>query len=253
MHRKVLLPVGFLAGLVTLWQAVAIAGIWPPYLLPSPGSVSDTLLANVQNGRIPEALVASMWRMTVGYVFAVVLGMTLGVLAGSIRQVDQTVGTVILGMQSLPSIAWLPLAVLWFGLNESAIIFVVLMGSIFSVAVSARTGVQHIPRLLVRAGQTYGASRWQMYRFIVLPGMMPSIVQGLKLGWSFAWRSLMAGELLVAGLGVGQMLTMGRDLNNMNLVLAMMAVIIAVGLVFDRLAFGWLERWVHERWGLSTA
>jgi NitT/TauT family transport system permease protein len=159
-----------------------------------------------------------------------------------------------LGLQSLPSIAWLPLAVLWFGLNERAIIFVVLMGSLFSIAVSARAGVRNIPPLLKRTGQTYGATRWQMYRYIILPGMMPSIMQGLKLGWSFAWRSLMAGELLLmSGLGIGQMLQMGRDLNDMSLVLAVMLVIIIVGLAVDRLVFGRIEARVQERWGLATS
>ncbi|MBI2165764.1 MAG: ABC transporter permease [Chloroflexi bacterium] len=253
MRGRLALLVAFLATLIGIWQLLAMAEIWPPYTLPSPASVFSTLWDNTESGRIPQALVVSMRRLIVGYTISLGIGIGIGTLSGSVRQVDETLGTIVLGLQSLPSIAWLPLAVLWFGLNEQAIIFVVLMGSLFSVAVSARSGVRNIPPLLMRTGQTYGAAQWQMYRYIVLPGMMPSIVQGLKLGWSFAWRSLMAGELLVAGLGIGQMLNMGRDLNDMSLVLAVMLVIVAVGLTVDRLVFGRIEAWVQERWGLVTS
>ncbi len=252
MGGRLLLFFGFLGLLIGVWEALTMAGFWPPYALPSPGDVFVTLWDNTVNGRIPEALVISMRRLFIGYSISLAIGMAIGIASGSVRQVDETVGTVTLGLQSLPSIVWLPLAVLWFGLNEQAIIFVVLMGSLFSVAVSARSGVLTIPPLLRRTGQTYGASTWQMYRYIILPGMMPSAVQGLKLGWSFAWRSLMAGELLVAGLGIGQTLTMARDLNDMSLVIAVMLVIVAVGLVTDRLVFARVESWVQERWGLAT-
>ena len=242
----------FLAALVGVWQLVAMAEVWPSYALPSPGAVLGTLWDNTVNGRVPRALAISLQRLGIGYSLSLGIGMVIGILCGTVRQVDETLGTIVLGLQSLPSVSWLPLAVLWFGLNEQAIVFVVLMGSLFSIAISARSGVQNIAPPLKRAGQTYGASRWQMYRYVILPGMMPSIAQGLKLGWSFAWRSLMAGELLFAGLGLGQMLNMGRDLNDMSLVLATMLVVILVGIAMDRLIFGRIESWVQERWGRAT-
>jgi len=242
----------FLALLVAVWQALYALEIWPPYTLPSPGSVGETLWRNTENGRIPRAVGVSMRRLAIGYALSVGAGITIGSLTATSRLADSTVGKVVLGMQSLPSVAWLPLAVLWFGLNEQAIIFVAFMGSLFSVAISTNSGVKSIPPLLRQVGQTYGASRWQMYRHIIVPGMMPSLAGGLKLGWSFAWRSLMAGELLYAGLGLGQMLERGRDLNDMSLVLATMLVIISVGLVMDQLVFGRLEHWVLERRGLSA-
>ncbi|MBM3934513.1 MAG: ABC transporter permease [SAR202 cluster bacterium] len=248
---KTLPFVVFVAALIGVWQAVAMAEVWPSYTLPSPEVVWNTLARNVENGRIQQALAVSMQRLAIGYVIALAIGMVIGVLCGVVRIADRTVGTLVLGMQSLPSVAWLPLAVLWFGLNDAAIIFVVVMGSLFSIAVSARSGIQSLPAIYTRVGQTYGATRLQMYRHVVLPGMAPSMAQGLKLGWSFGWRSLMAGELLFAGLGLGQMMTMGRDLNDMGMVIAVMLVIVAVGLVVDRLAFGRLEWWVQDRWGVG--
>ncbi len=241
----------FYAGIVGVWQLLAIAEIWPSYLFPSPGSVFRSLWSNIQSGVIIHALGVSMQRLAVGYSISFVLGMSIGLVIGTVRWADETIGTIVLGLQSLPSITWLPLAVLWIGLNDQAIIFVVLMGSLFSIAISARSGVQSVPILLRRAAQTFGASRWQMYRYVVLPAMLPAIVQGLKLGWSFAWRSLMAGELLFVSLGLGHLLNLGRDLNDISLVAAVMLVIIAVGLTVDRLVFGRIEGILHERWGLA--
>jgi len=162
-------------------------------------------------------------------------------------------GSLVLGLQSLPSITWLPLAILWFGLNQNAIIFVTFMGSVGAIAISARAGVQAIPPLYRRAAATMGASRYQSVRYVLLPAMVPSMAQGLKLGWSFAWRSLMAAELIFVTMGLGHLLNLGRDLNNMSLVLAIMFVIVAIGLAVDRIFFARVEAWVQERWGLEAA
>ena len=253
MLSRIVRPTAFCAGLVGLWWLVAAVEVWPPYLFPSPGSVFEALRRNLENGLIEEALQISFKRLAIGYAVSLCTGVTIGVLTGTVRWLDETLGRLVLGIQSLPSVTWLPLAVLWFGLNDKAIIFVVLMGSMFSVAISARDGVRNIPPLFHRAAQTMGASRLQMYRYVVAPAMLPSMVQGLKLGWSFAWRSLMAGELLFVSLGLGQLLNVGRDLNDMSMVVSIMLVIVAVGLAVDLLIFSRLEAWVRERWGLSRA
>jgi NitT/TauT family transport system permease protein len=243
----------FYAALIAAWQLLYELEIWSPYLFPSPSEVWDALWANVESGLIWDALKQTMRRLTIGFVLAFVVGTTMGVACGTMRWFDETLGSLVLGMQSLPSITWLPLAVLWFGLTERAIIFVVLMGSIWAIAISARDGVRSIPTLQRRAAQVFGASRWQTVRYVTLPGMLPSMAQGLKLGWSFSWRSLMAGELLFVSGGLGFLLQLGRDLNDMALVIAIMGVIVAVGIAFDRLVFGPLESWVHNRWGLGQA
>ncbi len=241
----------FYVALLALWQFVYELEIWSRLLLPSPEQVWKQLRFYTDNGLIQEAVQTSMRRLLIGYSISLVIGLTIGMASGANKYVDETVGSLVLGLQSLPSITWLPLALLWFGLNEQAIIFVVLMGSIFAVAISARAGIQSIPPLYRRAALTMGANRVQMVRYTLIPAMVPSMAQGLKLGWSFAWRSLMAGELLFVSGGLGQMLDLGRNLNRMSLVIAVMLVIVAIGLTMDRLIFSRIEAWVNERWGLA--
>jgi NitT/TauT family transport system permease protein len=244
----------FLLALLALWQLVVEVEVWPSYVFPSPGDVFESLRRNFENGRLQEGIQITMKRLAIGFSISFVIGMTVGIACGTIRYVDDTVGGLVLGMQSLPSIVWLPLALVWFGLNEQAVIFVVLMGSVWAIAISARDGVRNIPPLLSRAGRTFGAGRYQMVRYVYLPGMLPMMIQGLKLGWSFAWRSLMAAELILQGsLGLGGLLTIARNLNNISMLMAIMLVIIAIGLIVDRLIFGPLEGWVRSRWGLSQA
>jgi NitT/TauT family transport system permease protein len=245
--------VAFYAALIGLWQLLYEAEFWSPFLFPEPGQVLNALERYIDNGVLLGSIETTMQRMLVGFALAFTLGMTIGIANGTIRWVDETLGSLVLGMQSLPSITWLPLAILWFGLSENAIIYVVVMGSVFAIAISARDGVRNIPVLQRRAAQVFGATRWQTIRYVTLPGMLPSMAQGLKLGWSFSWRSLMAGELIFVSAGLGHLLQLGRDLNNMSLVLAIMGVIVAVGLTFDRLVFGPLESWVQHRWGLSQS
>jgi len=248
---KVLRLVAFYGGLLLVWQLVFEAHIWSPYLLPEPSRVYLALLRYVHNGVLFSSIQTTLQRMLEGFAIAFVIGMVIGVAIGTVRWLDETLGSLVVGMQSLPSISWLPLGILWFGLSEKAIIFIVILGSVWAIAISARDGVRSIPILQRRAAQVFGASRWQTIQYVTLPGMLPSMAQGLKLGWSFSWRSLMAGELIFVSAGLGHLLELGRDTNNMSLVLAIMGVIVAVGLLFDRLVFGPLENWVRTRWGLA--
>lgn len=243
--------IAFYVALVGLWQLVAMTHHWPDYVLPGPGSVFESLRDNVDRGVIQHALQNSLKRLAIGYVFAFVIGIAIGIATGAWRWADETVGSLVLGLQSLPSITWLPLAIVWFHLGDRAIIFVVVMGSLFSISISARDGVRNIPPLLQRAASTFGARRLQLYRYVVVPAMLPSLAQGMKLGWSFAWRSLMAGELIVTTIGIGNLLEVGRSNSDMSLVIAVMLVIVAVGITVDRLIFGRVEGWVRDRWGLA--
>jgi len=245
----------FYLALLGLWQLVYELEIWPRYVIPSPTEVWESFKQYWDNGLIQEGVQNTMKRLVVGYALSLVVGMAIGMAAGTWKYADETVGTLVLGLQSLPSITWIPLAILWFGLNENAVIFIVFMGSVFAVAISARAGVRGLPPLYRRAALTMGANRFQMTRYILLPAMVPAMAQGLKLGWSFAWRSLMAAEIVfvVAGsFGIGHILNLGRDLNDMSLVIAIMLVIVGIGLAFDVLVFGRLEAWVRERWGYTA-
>lgn len=241
----------FYLALLLAWELVYRAEFWPPYVLPGPRDVWDSLRYNIETGDLWEAMRHTMQRMAIGYSLSILIGLVVGITMGTMKWVDETLGSLVLGLQSLPSVTWFPLAVLWFGLNEQAIIFVVLMGSVNSIAISARTGVRSIPPLLLRASLMFGGRPWERYFYVILPAVLPSMVQGLKLGWSFAWRSLLAAELLFVSMSLGHLLQVGRDLNDVSQVIAIMLAIVSIGMVVDRLVFGRLEGWVAERWGLA--
>lgn len=242
----------FFAALLGLWQGLYLLRVWPEFLFPSPGSVASSLGRSMQEGTLWRAVGVSLLRLAVGYGISLAIGLPLGLLTGSIRWLHQTLGALLLSLQTLPSICWLPLALLWFGLNERAIIFVVVMGAVLSISLAAEDGVQHTPRQQIRAAKNMGASGWRLYLQVMLPAALPGIVTGMKLGWSFAWRALMAGELLYGHVGLGHMLMMGRELNDMSQVIAVMVVIVILGLIVDRLVFGPLERRVREQWGTGA-
>lgn len=243
----------FFVGLLVVWQILVWLGLWPSYIFPSPLGVLQKLIRGTQNLTFIYGIIASMERILVGFGISAVAGILLGLLLGRIKILDETVGSLVLGLQTLPSICWLPLSLLWFGLSETAILFVVVMGALLAITTATEAGVKNMPPLYLRAARNLGARGWKMYALVIFPAVLPSIITGMKLGWSFAWRSLMAAELLSTsvGLGLGQLLTMGRDLNDMNQVVAMMLIIIAIGLIVDRFVFAPVESSVREKWGLG--
>jgi NitT/TauT family transport system permease protein len=241
----------FYAMLIGLWQLLFDLKIWPQYLFPSPSQVLETLVAGFRDKTFLLGIGVSMRRLLIGYGISVFFGTVLGLVIGKIRVLDETVGGFIVGLQTLPSICWLPLAILWFGLNESAITFVVVMGSLLSITIATDSGVKSIQPIYLRAGRNMGAKGYDMFVNVVLPASFPSILMGLKQGWSFAWRSLMAGEILFVSMGLGHLLNMGRELNDMSQVIAVMIVIIAIGIIMDGLVFGTAEKKVRQLWGLD--
>jgi NitT/TauT family transport system permease protein len=243
----------FYALLIAIWMVVAKLRIWPPYLVPSPRGVYDSLRAGFSDHSFWIAIAVSMKRIAVGYAISVAIGIVLGLALASSEFLEQTLGGLMVSLQSLPSICWLPMAVLWFGLSEKAILFVVVMGSVLSVTISMETGRKQMPKIYSLAGRNLGASGLKLFLFVLFPASLPYVVTGLKQGWAFAWRSLIAGEMIFVSLGLGQLLMMGRDLNDMSQVLAVMILIVAIGYVVDGLVFKTLERRLQYRWGLATA
>ena len=241
----------FFLTLIALWELIGRLRIWPPYLLPSPTAVLTTLVSGFADGSMPLAIWISLRRIVIGFGLSLACGTALGMFLGRSKTLQETLGSVVLGLQVLPSICWLPLALLWFGLNERAILFIVLMGAILSITVSTEDGIRNIPPPFLRAAANMGAKGFRLYTGVIFPAALPSIITGMKLGWSFAWRSLMAGELLYVSMGLGHLLMMGRELNDMAQVLAVMVVLISIGSFFDRLVFLRLQRVVAERWGVS--
>jgi NitT/TauT family transport system permease protein len=243
----------FYSALIGLWALVAKLHVWPPYLFPPPWDVAQALWAGFADHSFWIGVGVTMKRMLIGYSLSVALGMVLGLGVGSSKFLEETLGGLLVSLQSLPSICWIPLAVLWFGLTEKAILFVVLMGSVLSVTIAMEDGRKQMPKIYAMAGRNLGASGFRLFWSVLLPASLPFIVSGLKQGWAFGWRSLIQAEMIFLSLGLGQLLMMGRDLNDMSQVLAVMILIIILGFLVNGLVFRAMERRLQEKWGLLTA
>jgi NitT/TauT family transport system permease protein len=235
---------------VALWAAAAEIAHTP--LAPGPLAVGRALEAGVRDGTLVRAVVTSVARLALGYTLALAVGIPLGCALARSKWTKQAVGPLVLGLGSVPSICWLPLAILWFGLSEWAIQLVVVLGAALPVAVATENAVRHVPPSIERAGRTMGAHGLRLMLTVTLPAALPGILGGAKVGWTFALRSLMAGELLFVSGGLGQLLETGRDLGDTALVLAVVVVIVALGRLSEALLFGRADRAVARRWGVEV-
>jgi len=252
--RRAAAVVAFFAGLVALWSVAAASGRWSPVLLPSPASVAEYLWSATLDGTLPEAAWVTGRRLLVGYFIGVAIGLPLGLMTSASRMLEDTLGALALGLQTLPSVCWVPLALLWFGQSEGAMLFVVVMGTMWSVIIATAHGARNIPPIYARAARTMGSKGFHKWTRVILPASLPFLVTGMKQGWAFAWRSLMAAEIFVtilSGFGLGQILHYGRELNAMDQVIGVMLVIVVIGLVADRLLFSPWESFLHRRWGTN--
>jgi NitT/TauT family transport system permease protein len=231
---------------------VAASGVVADYLLPSPGDVWRTLTDNFfGDGGLLVAAQRSLLRLAFGLAAAVLIGTALGIAMAASQIVQRSVGTLMTGLQALPSIAWLPLAAVWLGLTERAVLFVVVIGAFPAIAIATAASLRLVPPILVRAGRTLGARGWTLYRGVVLPAAVPGYWAGLQQAWAIAWRALMAAELLIAGgRGLGHLL--GRATFDTSLILAVMAVIFVIGVAVDYL-FAVVDRRIRRRRGLVSA
>ncbi len=251
MGRRAAKHILFYAVLIGAWQLLIVARIWPTYIFPSPFQVFETLGSGIADLTFLKAVAVSLRRIALGYGISIVIGGSLGLAMSRSRFLEETAGGLILGLQTLPSICWLPLSLLWFGLNETAVIFVVIMGAVFSITIATLSGIKSVPPLYITAGINMGARHRRLFSDVIVPAALPSVIAGLKQGWSFAWRSLMAGELLFANLGLGYVLTMGRELNDMSQVIAVMIVIACISILIDKMVFGRIEHAVLKKRGLA--
>jgi NitT/TauT family transport system permease protein len=240
---------------VGFWQFVVWREWKPIYVLPSPRMVWDRLYEDLGDAEVWEAIFNTMNAAVSGFFVATVIGGSVGLAVTASRHVRAAIGSLITGLQTMPSIAWFPLAILLFGLSKSAINFVVVLGAAPSIANGVIGGVDSVPPLLRRVGRSMGARSVALYRDFVVPAAMPSVVSGLKQGWAFSWRSLMAGELLVVIPGVqtiGTRLSFARELSDTEGVIATMVVILVIGILVDSLVFSRLEKRVLRRRGLGV-
>ena len=241
---------------IAAWELVVMSGWRKDYILPSPFTVLGRLAEELGKPGIWNAIGITMVRGAWGFGLAVVIGVVIGSLVARFAILRAAIGSLITGLQTMPSIAWFPLAILLFKLSEEAITFVVVLGAAPSIANGLIHGIDHIPPVLRRAGRVLGATGLDEYRHVVLPAAMPSFVAGLKSGWAFAWRSLMAGELIVTianKASLGQLLQVNRELSDAAGLLAVMLVILVIGILLDSLVFGQLERSIRAKRGLLAS
>jgi NitT/TauT family transport system permease protein len=255
--RAVLPPLVALLLMIGIWQALWAAAFWPEFQLPAPLAVWSTFEELVQSGQIADVLWTSIHRAVLGFLAGLVIATPLGLLVAKVRVVRAAIGPLLSGLQSLPSVAWVPAAILWFGLNDGSIYFVVLLGSVPSIANGLVAGIDQIPPILPRVGKTLGAGRLAAARHILLPAALPGYLAGLKQGWAFSWRSLMAAELIAQspdlGLGLGAYLNQGSSFNDMPTVLAAIFLILLVGVGIELTVFRPIERAVLRARGLTGA
>jgi NitT/TauT family transport system permease protein len=274
--------------LLATWEAAYRVFHWKPHIFASPSRMLDStlLLLNVQtgigerlgphwphmlndwtsepmpwmrpgasvwNGLLVSAPLVSGVRLLAGFVLSIILGSIIGVLMWRWSELDQLLGPLFLGMQTLPSVCWVPLAIISFGINETSVLFVLVMGSFFAIAIALRDGLRTIPPLYQRAGQMLGAKGWKLYWYVLLPASMPAMASSLRQGFSFAWRSLMGAELIliVSRHGLGYLLELGRVNSDTSQVVMVMLIMVMIGMAMDRFVFARLQERVQQRFGLA--
>ena len=238
--------------IVAIWELIVLSGWKPSYILPGPVAVAENLWQQLHGALLWEAVATTMGRAVSGFALAAVIGSVIGALIARNRLLRTAFGPLITGLQTMPAIAWFPFAIIFFGLNTSAILFVIVIGTVPSVALGVISGVDHISPLLLRAATTLQLKSVALYRHVILPAALPMFVAGLKQGWAFAWRSLMAGELvvLVANTSsIGVLLENAQNLTDMPSAIAVMTVILAIGIFVDAL-FSAVDVRIRRRWGL---
>lgn len=239
---------------ILLWQTLVAAEWRPTYVLPSPGQVFDALLTMIGTEKFWYALARTMSRALFGFGLALLLGTFLGLIVARVTTLRMAIGSLITGLQTMPSIAWFPLAILFFGITEQAILFVIVLGAAPSIANGIISGIDHVPPAYTRLGKVLGANSFQLYSLIMIPSALPTYIAGLTQGWSFAWRSLMAGELLVIiaeSPSLGGQLEFARQFSRAADLLATMIVILMIGMLVDTV-FSNASKRIRSRRGLNA-
>ncbi|OBK22920.1 ABC transporter permease [Mycobacterium asiaticum] len=238
--------------IVTGWELIVLSGWKPQFVLPGPGIVAENLWRQLQGPLLWDAIATTMSRALTGFALAALIGTAIGAVIARNRLLRVAFGPLIIGLQTMPAIAWFPFAIIFFGLNTSAILFVIVIGTVPAVALGVIAGVDHISPVLLRAAKTMQLRSFALYRHVILPAALPMFVAGLKQGWAFAWRSLMAGELvvLVANTSsIGVLLENAQNLTDMPSAIAIMIVILTIGIFIDAL-FSVVDVRIRRRWGL---
>jgi len=241
-----------IAIVLAIWQLIHVSG-WKKLIFPGPAGTLSDLWGQLQTGLLWRAIAITSERAVIGFALAVVIGAVVGALVSRIAPLRAAVGSLITGLQTMPSIAWFPFAIILFGISTTTILFVIVLGAAPSIANGLIAGVDYTPPLLLRAGKMMGLRRLSLYRYLILPASLPAFVAGLKQGWAFAWRSLVAGELLVIIANqpsLGVLLSTDQDQADMQGATSIIIVILILGIIVD-MVFGVADRAIRRRWGLT--
>ena len=244
----------FIAVFIGIWQLVFMLGIWPEVSMPSPAMVAESFAGLLQDFTLVTSIGMTMYRLGIGFTISITIGIAIGLAMVKFSGFGKTMSSFAVGLQSFPSVAWVPFAILLIGLNDFGILFVVIMSSVFSVMMSTYSGIRNIPPLYIRASRNMGAKGFSLFRYVMIPAATPSLLVGIKQAWSFAWHALIGAEILIAATaGLGHILLVGREFQLMDQIIASMITIFAIGLLFDRIMFSKLEDKVRDKWGLDQS
>lgn len=246
-----LIPMALVAvGVLGLWELIVRIQIWPRYLFPSPGEVANALVDLWNRAVLVRAIAATLSRLAVGFLLSLVLGALLAFTMVHFATFGKGIQPYVLGLQTFPSIAWVPLSLIWFGFSEAALLFVTIIGSLFAVTVSFADALRTVPPVYLRAARNMGSDGMDLILRVTVPAALPHLISAAKVGWSFAWRSLIGAEVIFATVGLGFLVNQGREVLNIPQVLGVMIVILVLGVLVDRWFFSRTQEWASRRRGL---
>jgi NitT/TauT family transport system permease protein len=242
----------FLIVFLAIWEAIYLLAIFPTVSLPSPLQVAQSFFDLITEGTLVYSTGVTLLRLFTAFIISIIIGVGVGLAMVKFTYFGKTMNSFAVGLQSFPSIAWVPFAILLIGLNDSGILFVVIMSSVFSIMISTYSGIRNIPPIYLRSASNMGARGLSLFRHVMLPAATPSLIIGIRQGWSFAWHAVVGAEMLINTLvGLGYILSVGREFSNMPQIIATMIVIFIIGLIFDKIVFSKVEDRVRNRWGLN--
>ena len=241
----------FIAIFIGIWQLAYLSGIWPKVSLPSPIMVAESFYDLIVDNTLIVSIGMTLYRLLIGFTASIVIGIGVGLAMVKFPGFGKTMSSFAIGLQSFPSVAWVPFAILLIGLNDLGILFVVIMSSVFSVMISAYSGIRNIPPIYLKAARNMGAKGFSLFRYLMIPAATPALITGIKQAWSFAWHALVGAEILIAAsIGIGHILLVGREFQLMDQIIESMITVFALGMIFDKVIFAKLEDRVREKWGL---
>jgi NitT/TauT family transport system permease protein len=252
INKDTLSLVVFISVFLVLWQLVYLSEIFPKLSLPSPLTVGQTIIELLLDFTLIKGTAITLWRLFLGFLLSLTIGLITGLIMIKFQQFGKTMSSFAVGLQSFPSIAWIPFAILLIGFNDLGILFVVVMSSVFSVMLSTYSGLRNVPPIYIRAARNMGGKGISLFRHVLIPAATPTLIIGMRQAWSFAWHALIGAEMLITTLvGLGYILSVGREFSNMSQIIATMIVIFTIGLIFDRVVFMKIEEKIRDRWGLN--